>query len=252
MVINEDLDIPRDQNLDIRNPKKLKAFKDAGVNNPEWSSNEQRLQMFFDEIRGNDFHYRFSRTLRRLTKFYAEDGEEYLIILEDLKGVSPIGNDKKFTWEKGIVYIPKATFTSVPVNSESYKAEVSEISGGSPFYEIPFTPENVEDALKASPRYPKDQKWGVSFKIERYDSTISYTIDNFTVWRDYPVLELFDLCTSGRIKAIPSEETADKRKLEEGVLVAKLAGMQDDQIEQILKKTQEQKQREEDIKRSKK
>jgi hypothetical protein len=245
MVIKEDLDIPRDQNLDVRNKLRMKAFLDAGVKTTEWTADEQRLQMFFDEIRSNDFHYRFTRTLRHLTKYFASDGEEYLIATEEIRGTSPIGNAKQYTWDKGITYIPKATYTSVPITSESYKQEVAEITGGDPHYEIKFTKEAVDECLKASLKYPDDPLFGVTLKIKTFQTTDSYSIPFFNVWVEKSVQELWDLCVSGKIKMYGKGD----REMEE--MAIKLSGLSDERIEQLLEQRKDQLQKEESAKRSK-
>ncbi|MGZ5548941.1 MAG: hypothetical protein ACXWFZ_13435, partial [Nitrososphaeraceae archaeon] len=155
-------------------------------------------------------------------------------------------NEKNYSWEKGVTAIPKAQRISVPVNSESFKSEVTEMSGGDKYFETPFSKELVMEALKAAPNYKEEGNtieqnlFGVTLKVQIYDTDTTYGIhpSKFDLWCDYSVEELYDACKLGRINLLGKDKEQNK-------LINQLAGYNTTQLEEMMVKIKEQQKMEE-------
>lgn len=246
MVIHEDLDIPRDINIDIRHPRRLQEYKTANIT-AGWTADELRHQMFMDEIRGNDWHYRFTRTLRRCIRFLAPDGNEYLRTIEELKGKSPIGNEKSYIIERGVFLLPKATSIAVPTGTESFRSETIDITSGTAEYDVPFTKANVDLALQGAPKYPESPRWGVNFTIQRSDMTESYDISkHFDLWLNHPDFdELYEAAVTNRFSLLGGAGADNK-------LANELVNLPREKFDEIIAKAQSQRKQEENLRTNKK
>jgi hypothetical protein len=200
----------------------------AYKNTPEQDAEE----MFFDRIMTPDGDFVVERQVTVLTRFKTYDMKEWLMIQEELFGLTPIGNPHRYIKQRDISAHdePAIEQRMVPGSGEQIRKKGESVLFHKLKYDIPFTTDAIADAFTRVKEPLRLQLYA------HEQGQRPYRIRERDIWENYDWKDLMKYCKTGETKESRAEKIMtemrslnpeDKVKIIEVLLAgANQAGMQ--------------------------